>query len=107
MGRYAGKYSRRIDSSQQAVVDAFEAAGWSVLHTARLGGSVPDLFVAKAGRTVAVEVKGPKTRISAGQHSWHADWPGETAIVRTPEDVMRLTKRADLTAAIDKVLNTL
>ena len=84
-------YARRTDSTHKVVVEAFRAAGWHVLATFRLPNA-PDLFVAKAGRTVAVEVKGPKTRISAGQHSWHADWPGETAIVRTVDDVMALSR---------------
>jgi hypothetical protein len=84
-------YARKVDSTHKAVVEAFRAAGWHVLSTFRLPNA-PDLFVAKAGRTVAVEVKGPKTKVTAGQQSWHADWPGETAIVRTVEDVMRLSR---------------
>lgn len=84
-------YARKVDSTHKAVVEAFRAAGWHVLSTFRLPNA-PDLFVAKAGRTVAVEVKGPKTRISAGQQSWHADWPGETAIVRGIEDVLTLSR---------------
>ena len=83
-------YARRTDSTHKVVVEAFRAAGWHVLSTFRLPNA-PDLFVAKAGRTVAVEVKGPKTKVSAGQQSWHADWPGETAIVRTVQDVLDLS----------------
>ena len=92
MGRYAGKYSRNIDSTHREVVAAFRAAGWTVFQTARLGSGVPDLVCAKAGRTVCVEVKGPKTKVTAQQQSWHADWPGETAIVRTVADVMALSR---------------
>ncbi len=84
-------YARKVDSTHKAVVEAFRAAGWRVCATFRLPNT-PDLFVAKAGRTVAVEIKGPKTKVTAQQSAWHADWPGETAIVRTPEDVMRLSR---------------
>jgi len=84
-------WARKVDTTHKVVVEAFRAAGWHVLATFRLPNA-PDLFVAKAGRTVAVEVKGPKTRISAGQQSWHADWPGETAIIRTVADVMELSR---------------
>jgi hypothetical protein len=84
-------YARRTDSTHKAVVEAFRAAGWHVLSTFRLPNA-PDLFVAKAGRTVAVEVKGPKTKLSPGQASWLSDWPGETAVVRGIEDVMALSR---------------
>ena len=83
-------YARKVDSTQAQVIAAFRAAGWSVWPTFRTPNG-PDLVVAKAGRTICVEVKGPKTRISASQKVWHADWPGETAIVRNCDDVMRLT----------------
>lgn len=96
MGRYSGKWSRKIDSTQTAVVAAFKASGWSVLHTARLGGSAPDLVVCRAGRWLAVEVKGPKTRISDGQSEWLAAWPGETAIVRSVKDVEMITQTIDM-----------
>ncbi len=84
-------YARKVDSTHKAVVEAFRAAGWHVCATFRLP-HCPDAFVAKAGRTVAVEIKGPKTRISAQQSAWHADWPGETAIIRSPEDVLELSR---------------
>ncbi len=84
-------YARKVDSTHKAVVEAFRAAGWHVLATFRLPNA-PDLFIAKAGRTVAVEIKGPKTRITAQQSAWHADWPGETAIVRTVQDVLELSR---------------
>ncbi len=85
------RYARRTDSTQAQVVEAFRKAGWSVWPTFRTPNG-PDLVVAKAGRTICVEVKGPKTRISAGQKVWHADWPGETAIVRSVSDVLELSR---------------
>ena len=84
-------YARKVDSTHASVTEAFRAAGWCVLQTFRLP-NCPDLVVAKGGRTICVEVKGPKTKVTAQQQSWHADWPGETAIVRTPEDVMALSR---------------
>lgn len=85
------RYARRTDSTHRAVVQAFRACGWAVLPTFRLP-NMPDLVVSKGGRTVCVEVKGPKTKITAGQRTWLEDWPGETAVVRTTDDVLALTQ---------------
>lgn len=49
--------AHRRDDNHQAVVAALRAAGWYVLDTSQVGGGCPDLFVAKGGRLVPIELK--------------------------------------------------
>ena len=83
-------YAKRTDANHQPIVHAFRAAGWSVCHTFRLGDSAPDLFVSKLGRTIAVEIKTRLGKVSPGQADWLSSWQGESAVVRSVEDVMAL-----------------
>ena len=83
---------KRRDGNHREVLDAFKVAGWRVIDTSQLGDAVPDAVVCKAGRWVAVEIKTPTGKLTAQQQSWHADWPGETAIIRSVSDVLELTR---------------
>lgn len=82
---------KRRDTNHAEVIAAFKALGWSVIDCSQLGGSVPDLMVARGGRTVAVEVKTAKGKVQPGQTAWLASWPSETAIVRDVTDVETMT----------------
>lgn len=87
------KYARRVDTTHAEVVDAFRACGWTV-HQAFRDPKGPDLWVSKAGRTVAVEVKGPKGKLKAHQEAWRQSWHGESAVIRSAEDVRALSTPA-------------
>ena len=86
------RYARKTDRTHQAVVEAFKASGWRVLQTFRLGDDVPDLMVSKAGRVVAVEVKTLKGKLKPGQQQWLDAWQAETAVVRSVDDVLQLSR---------------
>jgi hypothetical protein len=64
------------DIAQPAVEKAFLQAGWSVCDTHALGEDAPDLFVAKRGRTIAVEVKTGKKKRKPHQVAWANNWNG-------------------------------
>lgn len=69
----------KLDSNQQAVVAALEAAGCVVQSLAALGGGVPDLLVSKHGQTILVEVKdGAKSAsrraLTQEQLNWFDRW---------------------------------
>jgi hypothetical protein len=49
-----------------------------------------DLVIAKAGRVVLVEVKDRTGKLTEAQKALLASWPGETAVLRSVEDVARL-----------------
>lgn len=83
----------RLDANHAELVACFKACGWSVWSTSQgqVSGA-PDLVVAKAGRTIVVEVKPRTGKLRASQVRFLANWPGESAVVRSVDDVIALTK---------------
>ena len=82
----------RKDGNHDAGVGWFQVYGWTV-HDTHEGASEggPDIFAAKHGRTVAAEFKMPGEPLRQSQQEWMDKWPGEKAIIRSLEDVARLT----------------
>lgn len=70
------------------MVATLKRLGWSVLRLSVSDG--PDLAIARAGRTVLVEVKSGTKKLKPGQVQWHQDWPGETAVVRSVQDAVEM-----------------
>jgi len=59
-------YARKVDANHKAITDALRACGWLVADTSRLKGFV-DLVAQKPGRTVLVEVKTPRGKLTEAQ----------------------------------------
>lgn len=78
----------RADSNQPEIVRALRLIGAGVVSLASIGGGVPDLLVARHGRTVLMEVKTAKGKLNAAQEEFRATWPGAIYTVRTPEDAI-------------------
>jgi len=83
-------WARKKDSTHTQVLEALRAYGWSALDISRAPLCV-DLVIAKAGRVVLVEVKDRTGKLTEAQKLLLASWPGETAVLRSLEDVARLT----------------
>jgi len=83
------RWAAKVDGNQAEIVDALEKFGWTVISLARLGGGVPDLLIAKHGRTALVEVKTPTGTLQEAQRCFLTVWPGEWAILTSLEDVER------------------
>ncbi len=94
-------YARKKDSTHQVVLEALRAYGWSVMDVSRAPLCI-DLVAARGCRTVLVEVKDRTGKLTEGQKALLASWPGETAILRSLEDVARLTaQQGNQTAPYD------
>jgi hypothetical protein len=83
-------YARKKDVTHTIVVQALRAYGWTVMDCARAPLCI-DLVIAKAGRVVLVEVKDRTGKLTDNQKLLLSSWPGETAVLRSLEDVARLT----------------
>lgn len=84
-----------MDANHAEIVAAFRRLGYSVADTSRLGNGFPDLVVAKAGRTVLVEVKDgdkpPSARkLTTAEREFKATWKGEYRIVESVDDVLAM-----------------
>jgi Holliday junction resolvase len=86
----------RTDANHKEIVKAFRDLGWSVQDISQLKNCC-DLFVSKAGRTIAVEVKDgskpPSARkLSEGEIKFMEMWQGEYSVVLCIDDVISLNK---------------
>lgn len=83
------RFARKKDTIHNAIVDTFKAFGWSVLETYR-APDLPDLFAAKDGRTVAIEVKSGNKHLTESQQAFRDTWQGEYYVVTCVEAVDRI-----------------
>ncbi|HET7099601.1 MAG TPA: hypothetical protein VFJ52_00505 [Terriglobia bacterium] len=97
-------YARKQDSNARVVIDAFEAAGCSVLVITSTRPGCPDLAVGVSGRTHLVEVK-PDVNVTARRNlrptqvafadSWRG---GPVHVVRSANEAFQLAGLLRMTA---------
>lgn len=87
-----------MDANHAEIAAAFRQLGYSVADTSRLGSGFPDLVVAKAGRTVLVEVKDgakppSKRKLTKDEQTFADAWRGEYRVVESVDDVLAIAGR--------------
>jgi hypothetical protein len=87
------KFARK-DSNHDLVRGLFVENGWRVCDTHSLGGGVVDMFVARDGRTVAVEIKDwdkpPSHRVlTEAEQRFQREWPGEYLLITRQSDFLK------------------
>ncbi len=82
---------RGKDANQDAIVDALEKAGASVLDLSAVGG-VLDLLVGFRDVNYLIEVKNPDVhgQLSKSQRKFWDWWRGQKAVVRTAEEALQV-----------------
>jgi hypothetical protein len=88
----------KVDANHAAIRDALRQIGWWVRDTSAFGEGWCDLFAAKAGRAVMVEIKNGKLKPSAqkltpAQVKFHADAQRagiEVRVITSIEEAVRL-----------------
>jgi hypothetical protein len=86
-------WSRKKDANHNEAVQAFLKLGWYVRETWR-APNVEDLVVCSPDgqRVILVEVKSKGGKLSEAQQERFDLWPGETAIVTSVGDVLKLVQ---------------
>ena len=84
------RFKYRVDENHHAIVQAFEDMEFEVVNSAKVGTGVPDLFVSKYGKTVAVEIKTASGALNEEQVKFMDKWKGRYLVVRTVGDVVQL-----------------
>jgi hypothetical protein len=85
----------RKDANHDELSDAARALGWYVVDTYQFAQYVagwPDAVWARRGRTVLAEYKVGRAQLTNDEGLFAATWPGEYAVVRTVDDVLRVTE---------------
>lgn len=85
------RHNARTDQNERSIIRALEAIGCDVEQIKGKAG-LPDLLVGFRGQNFTLEVKNPdgRNRLSTEQKEWQECWRGQTAVVRTPEEALKV-----------------
>lgn len=72
---------KRKDNNQAELVRYLTGIGCTVLDMSDHGHGVPDLLIAKNGRTCFAEVKHPGKAPRPNQQDWHDNWRGVVFVI--------------------------
>lgn len=87
---FRAKRHGHVDANHKEIADDCRDLGFSVGETSAAAGFV-DMVVAKAGRTVLVEVKVDETSpVDISQLEFLIAWKGEGIIATSTEDIMQV-----------------
>lgn len=84
------------DTNHNAIRDALIDVGYLVAETHQLGSGFPDLAVAGIDRKIGqrrvwlIEVKDRAGKLTPDEATFHAQWDGYVAVVRTVDEAYRL-----------------
>lgn len=79
------RLAAKIDSTQDAIVDALFARGYKIQSLARVGMGAPDLLIlTPAGNWRVIEVKSPGGKLTPAQVRWMQHY-GRVPVVETVE----------------------
>ena len=85
----------KVDANQKDIVSALRYVGVSVQSLANIGNGCPDLMAARGHQMWAIEVKGPKGKLTDDQIEWINNWRGVVHIVRTVDEALQLVGVAE------------
>lgn len=85
----------KVDDNQQEIVRVLRECGATVRSTAMVGEGFVDVICGYEGRNYLLEIKDgskpPSARkLTPKEAEFHATWQGQTAIVETPVDALRV-----------------
>jgi hypothetical protein len=91
------KQHGKVDLNQKSIVKFLRQWPGTTIHsTASLGGGFPDIILGIHGRTVPIEIKGAKGKLTPQQQAWHRAWTGTpVVIVRSLTDALKLLQNIE------------
>ena len=79
------------DSNQNDIIHALnQIPALDVIDLREVGDDCPDVLIGYAGVNYLVEIKTPTGRMKPGQIRHFEEWPGQTAIARSLDDVLKI-----------------
>ena len=85
---------KRVDQNQREIVEALRAVGAAVQILSDVGHGCPDLLVGygRSHTNYLLEVKMPGAPLTADEIRWHQNWPGQIAVVHSPEEALMIIR---------------
>jgi hypothetical protein len=95
--------ARRIDTNQPQLVKQMRQVGMSVFVTSMIGKGFVDCVCGYRGINFLLEIKDPsqppsKRKLTDDEQAFHDSWRGNTHVVETIFDVMRILNEVNKTA---------
>jgi hypothetical protein len=87
-------YARKKDANHAELTEAAVSLGWYVVDTSQFAqyySGWPDAVWARQGQTLLVEYKVGDAKLTEGEALFAAVWPDKYVIVRTVDDVVKVT----------------
>jgi len=81
----------RKDANHDEIANAFRKLGWYWKDTYKAGPVIPGFFDGIAilwGHVLGVEVKSATGKLTDEEETFHAEYPGMKAIIRSVDDVI-------------------
>lgn len=89
------RYAAKVDNNQGEIVNGLRRIFGPdcVQDLSAVGRGCPDIAVGVRGRTLFLEIKGPKGKLTDDQIIWHREWPGQVDVVTTLQEAMAVIER--------------
>ena len=89
------RYGAKVDNNQSEIVNGLRATFGPdcVQDLSAVGRGCPDIAVGVRGRTLFLEIKGPKGKLTTDQIIWHRQWPGQVDVVTTLQEAIDVITR--------------
>lgn len=78
----------KVDANHSIIVATLRQVGASVQDLAKVGQGCPDILVGYRGVNYLMEIKVTKGKATTHQVTWHSEWRGQVAVVRSPDDAL-------------------
>jgi Holliday junction resolvase len=76
------------DDNHREIVKTLQRVGFACIDLSQLGDDIPDLCIARNGKTALVEIKTIKGKLTKGQELFLALWPGKAFVAHSAEEVL-------------------
>ena len=83
----------KVDTNQQAIIEALKAAGASVLDLSGVGVGCPDILCGYRGINILMEIKNPTglgNRLTPAEREFMDNWRGQAGVVSSIEEALTL-----------------
>lgn len=89
------RYAAKVDTNQPEIVKRLrEIFGPDcVQDLSAVGKGCPDIAVGVRGRTIFMEIKTTKGKLTIDQQIWHRNWPGQVDVVTTIDEALAVIER--------------
>ena len=79
------------DANQGDIVKALlQIPGVDVIDLREVGNDCPDILIGYESDNYLIELKTEKGKVKPGQQRHYDEWPGQTAIARSLDDVLMI-----------------